>query len=74
MYKITTINNSWTTERIVSAEQLREENKQVNELVELRKENEQLKKTMQLLEEEIATYKQLVDILINEADGGQNEI
>lgn len=67
MYKLTTYSNSGVTERIVSPEQLREENKPISELDKLKAENEQLKKT-------IEEYKQLIDVLINESDEGQDFI
>lgn len=74
MYKVITINNEGETTRIVSPEQLREENKPISEIEKLKAENEQLKKANQILEQEIETYKQLVDVLINESDEGVNEV
>lgn len=67
MYKLITINNDWVKCRIVSEEELREENKPVNELHKLREENHRLK---QIIEE----YKQLVDTLIHESDEGEDHV
>lgn len=67
MYKLITINNDWVKCRIVSEQQLREENKSVSELQKLREENHRLK---QIIEE----YKQLVDTLIHESDEGEDHV